>query len=114
MLELAQIKGEYSNLGVYRAQAKEVPTLKQTVNSLSAKILTTEKELTKYKLELQSYKMNQQNVPIEHVPQQPKTIIDDEDSLLVKARERWAEMSGVQSPQKPKEYFEYEFYYQTR
>ena len=44
--------------------------------------------------------MNQSNVPIEHVQHQP--IIDDEDSLLVKARERWAEMSGVQSPQKVK------------
>ena len=59
----------------------------------------------KCKLELQSYKMNQSNVPIEHVQHQP--IIDDEDSLLVKARERWAEMSGVQSqstksPQKVK------------
>ena len=29
MLELAQLKGEHSNLGVYRAQAKEVPTLRQ-------------------------------------------------------------------------------------
>ena len=53
--------------------------------------------------------MNQQNVPIEHVPQQTKTVIDEEDSLLVKARERWAEMSGVQSPQKPKEKFEHDF-----
>ena len=44
--------------------------------------------------------MNQSNVPIEHVHHQP--IVDDEDSLLVKARERWAEMSGAQSPQKVK------------
>ena len=37
MLELAQLKGEHSNLGVYRAQAKEVPTLRQTINTLSGK-----------------------------------------------------------------------------
>jgi len=91
MLELAQLKGEHSNLGVYRAQAKEVPTLRQTINTLSAKIMATEKELHKCKIELNSYKLNSSNIPIEN-----KTQKDDqsEDSLLAKARSRWAEMTN--------------------
>merc|ERR1712106_1205765 len=99
-LELAQLKGEHSNLGVYRAQAKEVPTLRQTVNMLSAKILTTEKELARARLENQSYKTGR---PIEVVGGAMATcaIDESEDSLLAKARERWAEMSSTsQSPSK--------------
>jgi len=98
-LELAQLKGEHSNLGVYRAQAKEVPTLRQTVNMLSAKILTTEKELARARLENQSYKTGR---PIEVVGGADNMPIDEsEDSLLAKARERWADMSSTsQSPSK--------------
>ena len=52
--------------------------------------MATEQELNKCKIELNSYKLNSDNIPVEQKPPE-----NSEDSLLTKARGRWAGLNNT-------------------
>lgn len=91
--EVAQLKGQTINSGTYQAQAREVPALRQTIHTLSAKCLEREKELGRVKFELNTLKGGQpQN--LENAVRNKSTRKDEDDSLISKARSRWATLEN--------------------
>ena len=97
--ELAKLRAQEINSGTYQAQAREVPSLRQTIHTLSAKCLDREKELARVKFQLetiQSTGVLPQSSLRELAGSSAKSDTKD-DSLISKARSRWADLEGTKN-----------------
>lgn len=93
--ELAKLRAQEINSGTYQAQAREVPSLRQTIHTLSAKCLDREKELARVKFHLETIQST--GVLPQSSLQELTGSRSKDDSLISKARSRWADLEGTKN-----------------